>query len=389
MTRARVLHIIPSLAAIHGGPTTAVIEMMEALNEMGFSNAIALSDDDGWRQRLPADAPERQIKDRFYFRKRSDFYTFTPAMAGWLNTHVTNFDLVHIHGLFSHINILAGRACQLHNIPYIVTPHGMANRYGMRHKRLRKMISFRLFERRLLNQAHIVHLTSHDEARDFTDLNISTVTRVIPLAVRAVGDNKTDAKPHHKYQNRPLQILFMGRLHQIKNIEAIIATLAQPDMKDYHLHICGEGTPQYSIQLKLYAEQCGVAEQITWHGFVNGNEKAYLFAESDIFVLPSFSESFGISAIEAVSAGLPCVLSRHVANAKTLADAGFAKITDASSKDIANGILEVSKWKNKDFTSRAMAYFSNHYDKSIISKSLALLYDDVLKQVHIKPDHNL
>ena len=59
MTRAKVLHIIPSLAAVHGGPTTAVIEMMEALNRMGYSNTVALSDDDGRRRRLAADAPER------------------------------------------------------------------------------------------------------------------------------------------------------------------------------------------------------------------------------------------------------------------------------------------------------------------------------------------
>lgn len=393
MIRAKVLHIIPSLAAIHGGPTTAVIEMMEALNAMGFSNAVALSDDDGRRRRLSADAPERQIKDRFYFPKQSDFYTYTPAMAGWLNTHVTNFDLVHIHGLFSHVNILAGRACRRHNIPYLITPHGMANRYGMRHKRLRKMISFRLFEQRLLNQAHMIHLTSLDEARDFADLNISTATRIIPLAVRSVSGNttatKADAKSRQKDKSRPYQILFMGRLHPIKNIEAVIAALAQPDMSDYHLHICGEGAPKYVNQLKAYAEQLGVAEQVTWRGFISGSEKVRLFTKSDIFVLPSFSESFGISAIEALSAGLPLVLSRHVANAETLANAGLAKVTDTSAAEIASGFRQVSKWKDKVFMAKAKAYFSNHYDKSIVLKSLAMLYDDILDKSHIKTDKNL
>ena len=393
MIRAKVLHIIPSLAAIHGGPTTAVIEMMEALNAMGFSNAVALSDDDGRRRRLSADAPERQIKDRFYFPKQSDFYTYTPSMAGWLNTHVTNFDLVHIHGLFSHVNILAGRACRRHNIPYLITPHGMANRYGMRHKRLRKMISFRLFEQRLLNQAHMVHLTSLDEARDFADLNISTATRIIPLAVRSVSGNttatKADAKSRQKDKSRPYQILFMGRLHPIKNIEAVIAALAQPDMSYYHLHICGEGAPKYVNQLKAYAEQLGVAEQVTWRGFISGSEKVRLFTKSDIFVLPSFSESFGISAIEALSAGLPLVLSRHVANAETLANAGLAKVTDTSDAEIASGFRQVSKWKDKAFMAKAKAYFSNHYDKSIVLKSLAMLYDDILDKSHIKTDKNL
>lgn len=390
MTRAKVLHIIPSLAAVHGGPTTAVVEMMETMNAMGYSNAVALSDDDGRGRRLAVNAPERQIKGRFYFPKRCDFYTFTPTMSGWLNTHIADFDLVHIHGLFSYVNILAGGACRRQNIPYIVTPHGMANRYGMRHKPFRKMISFRLFERRLLKHAHMIHLTSHDEASDFGHLNIITATRIIPLAVRSVDENKTDAmKVGQKDKTLPYQILYMGRVHPTKNIEAVIAALAQSEMANYHLNICGDGDPKYSAQLKAYAKHLGVAEQITWCGFVSGREKTEFFANSDIFILPSFSESFGVSAIEALSAGLPSVLSSHVANAKTLGHAGLAKVTDTSATAIANGLCEVSKWKNETFIIKAKAYFSNHYDKSIISHSLDMLYDEVIKQSHIKADHNL
>ena len=132
-----------------------------------------------------------------------------------------------------------------------------------------------------------------------------------------------------------------------------------------------------------------MAEQVTWRGFISGSEKVRLFTKSDIFVLLSFSESFGISAIEALSAGLPLVLSRHVANAETLANAGLAKVTDTSAAEIASGFRQVSKWKDKAFMAKAKAYFSNHYDKSIVLKSLAMLYDDILDKSYIKTDKNL
>lgn len=378
MTFGKVLHIIPSLAAVHGGPTHAVTAMMANLNDRGFSNFVALSDDNGPGQRLPTNAPERQSKDRYYFPKKLDFYTYTPAMANWLKTHILDFDLVHIHGLFSYVNILAGRICYQHKVPYLVTPHGMANRYGMLHKPFRKKISFRCFERPLLNKAKAIHLTSHDEISDFADHKITTHLRMIPLAVTPVLGKDVDIQIRDKGSSQIKQILFMGRLNPIKNLEAVLAALAQPGMANYHLNICGEGEPNYKARLRAKAKQLEIDTRIKWFGFVDGNKKANLFAESDLLILPSFSESFGIAAIEGISAGLPLVLSHYVANAQALRDSGLAQLTDTSPESIANGLRTVSDWKTKCFIRKARAYFFEFYDETMISESLSILYKDII-----------
>lgn len=379
MTLGKVLHIIPSLASIHGGPTYAVIKMMKMLDNKGFSNFVALSDDNGKGKRLAENAQERNLKNRFYFPKIFDFYTYTPGITGWLNSNIRNFDLVHIHGLFSYVNIIAGRVSHKQNVPYIVTPHGMANRFGMSHKPFRKAISFSCFERPLLNKAKAIHVTSQDEVMDFLNYKITTDVHMIPLAVTPLFGENVNINIRYKKSTKIRKILFMGRLNPIKNLEAVLVALAQPDMINYHLLVCGEGEPSYKAHLKAKAEQLKINTRVKWFGFVDGIKKAELFAQSDLFILPSLSESFGISAIEAISAGLPLVLSHHVANAKMLSDKGLARIADTTSASIAKELRAVSIWKNQSFIRKARRYFFTFYNETMISESFAILYTDIIK----------
>ena len=78
---------------------------------------------------------------------------------------------------------------------------------------------------------------------------------------------------------------------------------------EYVLTICGDGEDDYINQLDKLAEDLGIRHRVTFEGFVKNEVKARMFCESDIFCLPSFSENYGIVIGEALSYGLPCVVS--------------------------------------------------------------------------------
>ena len=375
-----ILHVIPSLAQVHGGTTSSVLEMIDGLVEQGLHCDIALSDDDGAGRRLPADAPVRQIAGRYYFPKYLDFYTYTPAMAPWLAARVSAYDLVHIHGLFSHVNGLAGRICRKHDIPYVVTPHGMANRFGLRHKPLRKFLSLRLIERSLLEHARLIHLTSRTEERDFGDLALNAEAKMIPLAVAPVPNGNPDAlPPGAAVRPGDYLCLFMGRLDPVKNLEAVLDALAMPRLEHFHLLVCGGGNSDYVSGLRLRAKRLRIEDRITWLGFVSGSRKADVFAAADIFVQPSFSESFGMSALEALSAGLPCVLSRYVANVDDLVGADLAISVGTSARSVAAGIVSAAEWKTSSFQSRARLHVLSCFDRLSISEAMSEMY---LRAIH-------
>jgi glycosyltransferase involved in cell wall biosynthesis len=302
-------------------------------------------------------------------------------MGSWLDAHVEDYSLVHIHGLFSHVNGLAGRICRRRGVHYVVTPHGMANRYGMRHKPWRKTLSFFLVERTLLERAAAIHMTSRGEESEFADLRIATPVVRIPLVVRPVpwGDGNAFRARHPETDGRRIAV-FMGRLNPIKNLEAAIDALALPDGRDFHLVVCGGGSANYTQRLKARAIQRGVATKISWLGFVFGQEKADVLAAGDVYVQPSLSESFGMAAVEAVSAGLPCVLSDNVAISEELVNAGFALNVQPTAESLAIGLKRacfLSK-RTPEYTDQAREFVVQNFSEEVISADIRNLYERAL-----------
>jgi glycosyltransferase involved in cell wall biosynthesis len=373
----RVLHVIPSLSPMRGGTTTSVLEIIAGLKLQGVDCEVAVSDDDGPGRRIADGAAERVLPGRYYFVKRRDLYVYTPDMGPWLDTHVRDYDLVHIHGLFSHANGLAGRICRRRRVPYIVTPHGMANRYGMRQKRVRKALSLALVERRLLDSAAAVHMTSRGEERDFADLGIKAPVVRIPLPVAAVplGNPAAFLTRYPETAHRRLAV-FIGRLNPIKNLEVVIDALALVGGAEVHLVVGGDGPVKYVQSLKARAAARGVADRITWLGFVLGKDKVDLLAAGDIYVQPSLSESFGMAAVEAVSAGLPCVLGESVSIAEDLVPVGFAVSVPPTAEAVANAINSVGRLRDgkPDYAVIARDFVTSTFGWNTIGPDILQMY---------------
>lgn len=373
----RVLHVIASLSPEQGGTTSSVVELIASLEKKGVSCEVALSDDDGLNKRIAKDAPDRDIPGRHYFPKQRELYSFAPAMGPWLKKNVEFFSLVHIHGLFSYANGLAGRICRRLGVPYVVTPHGMANRYGMRHNPVRKLVSFVIVERALLEGAAAIHVTSQGEERDFADLGVRAPVARIPLAVSPLplGDGEAFRARHPEIDDSPIAVFF-GRINPIKNLEAAIDALAVAGSEQIHLVVCGDGPNDYVRQLRARSVERGVANRISWLGFVTGDEKADVLAAGDVYIQPSLSESFGIAAVEAVSVGMPCVLGENVAISEDLMAAGFAIAVPPTAESIAEGIEGIIRGeRGPRYKMQAREFVSSCFSQDSIGSQLLALYE--------------
>ncbi len=380
----RVLHVIASLSPRQGGTTSALLQMIDGLRVHRGDQVrceIATSDDSGPGLRLAEHATERCLPERHYFAKRTDIYGYTPDMAPWLVAHLRSYDLVHIHGLFSHVNGLAGRACRRLGVPYIVTPHGMAGRYAMSRKAVRKRVSFALVERRLLEGAAAVHLTSRAEEREFAHLGLKTPVLRIPLTVLPMPEGRAEAfRAKHPELAAGQSAVFMGRLHPIKNLESAIDALALPAATGWRLIVGGDGPDAYVARLLARAMARGVEGRICWAGFVNGDERADVLAAGDVYLQASLSESFGVAAVEAVSAGLPCVLSENAALANDLAEAGFAvSVSPFDAEAMAAALARAAKLKAADprYAQRARRFVETSFSPARTSDALVAAYSSV------------
>jgi glycosyltransferase involved in cell wall biosynthesis len=330
--RLRVLHVIPSVSQSSGGPSKAIRQMERVLVERGLHVVTATTDDDGQGARIaaPLGVPvPNGGATRFYFSRQTALYKISLPLLGWLRREVPHYDVVHVHALFSFAPVAAAMVARRAGVPYIIRPLGVLNRYGMVKRRsLPKAASVRLLEGRLLRDASFVHFTAEQEQQEAGALGVRLRGRIVPLGIEAIPE----ASPEPFLQAFPglggQRLLFMSRIDPKKNIEALLEAMAtcRRAFPGLSLAICGDGDRGYLARLKSLAAAWGVADCVAWAGHVEGPMKASAFAASDLFVLPSFSENFGIAVAEALSAGLPCILGEGVAVASDVAgaDAGIS-----------------------------------------------------------------
>jgi len=134
--------------------------------------------------------------------------------------------------------------------------------------------------------------------------------------------------------------------------------------------------------LRNLAAELGLADRVLWVGHIDSELKAAAFASAEVFVLPSYSENFGIAAAEALAAGVPCVLGRGVAIAGELADAGVALMVDADPTSIAAGLHQLlgDDALRARMASAARQFAQESYSVAAMGQALNQLYSAVLLQ---------
>ena len=390
MTTVRVLHVIPSVSPKHGGPSVALPLFARALARHNVGVTIATTDDDGPGARLVV--PLNEIvsapgePDCIYFRRNTEFYKTSWTMARWLRRHVADYDVVHIHALFSFSSFAAARAARQARLPYIVRPLGVLNEWGMENRRrFLKQWSLKIVELPILRGAAAIHYTAEAERREAAAAHpeiASLRSVIIPIPIE-VGQRGDAAHFHARFAvaaNRRI-ILFLSRLHPKKGIELLLSAFREirGEFPDALLVMAGSGEESYVETLRQKARELGGDGHVLWPGFVAGEDKAALLAAATLFVLPSFSENFGIAAAEALAAGVPSILSEHVAIAQDTASADAALVVPCGIAAIAEAMRQLLRDKalRDRLGVQGRALIEKRFSPDAIGKQLDELYGSV------------
>ena len=335
----KVLHVIPSISPRRGGPGVAALEMAAALRQQGVEASLLTTNDDG--PGLLGDLPLGRWIDHdgvplLAFGRWSPpiralrEFAVAPDLSQWLAAHLADYDLLHIHALFSYPSTSAMAQARQAGIPYVLSTIGQLCHWSLARSSRRKRLMLRLIERRNLDGAAALHVTTGAERDQSADLGLATPAVVIPLGVHLPPNRATQVQSGAG----PTRFLFLSRIHPKKQLEQLFAALALVP-GDWILQIAGEGEPAYVAALQRQAAQLGIASRCQWLGFLAGEAKWQALAAADWFVLPSASENFGIAAIEALAAGLPVSLSPEVAVAELLSSSGAAIICASEPRVLA------------------------------------------------------
>ena len=310
----RILHVIPSVAPRYGGPSYAVLGFCRALRARGVETLIATTNADGHGElpvRIGVPTTYEGV-DAVFFSRRGEAFKYSGALARWLGQNVAGFDVVHIHAVFSHPSLAAGRACRARGVPYVVRPLGTLDPWSLTQRAWKKRVLLATSVRTLVARASAMHFTAADEHRLAAPVAGSVPGVVIPPGV---DDRYLAARPLPMAE-RDRRIVALARLDPKKRLDALIRAFhvvaSMPGLTDWRLTIAGDGPADHRAALLQLARSGPASERIEFPGWIDGDDKQGLLGRSAIFALPSHQENFGMALVEAMACGVPAVVSASV-----------------------------------------------------------------------------
>ena len=216
----------------------------------------------------------------------------------------TQPDLLHLHGLWQYPAIATLKASQRLGCPYMVSAHGMLEPWALQNSALKKKLASLAFNRSVLRKAHCIRATSSMEVDSIRKVGLKNPIVLIPNGVELspIAENHT-TKPTRR-------ALFLSRIHPKKGLVNLVKAWDLLRPKNWELVIIGPDECHHLAQLQSMVAAAGLEQNIHFPGEAWGEQRNLEYQNADLFVLPTYSENFGLVVAEALYQGVPVITTK-------------------------------------------------------------------------------
>src|SRR3984893_15688847 len=343
----RILHVVPTYlpATRYGGPIVAVHSLCRALAARGHAVEVFTTSIDGpVDTAVPYDRPVMLdgVKVRYFASCRLRRLSYAPALMQSLHDEISGADVVHLHSAFLWPTWRAARLSRKACIPYVVSPRGMLVKTLIASRnRLIKSAWIALIERTNLEQAAAIHATAAIEAEEIQKFGWRLPRiAVVPNGVDAIGQAACRDVPAADIAalagQQPL-VLFFGRLAQVKGLDRLLRAFARTQRGT--LAIVGNDYEGLAVGLDDMDRLLRIDGRVRiGPRTITDAEKECMFAAARVFVLPSYSESFGNVVLEAMQRGLPVIVTPEVGAAEVVKESGGGIVAGGDAQSLGAAI---------------------------------------------------
>jgi glycosyltransferase involved in cell wall biosynthesis len=300
----RLIHVVPAITREASGPSYSVVRLCETLIALGQDVTLAALD---WEP-MPAKPSFLKTFPLGFGPRRLGR---SPAMKRWITKQVKTekVEVLHNHGMWQMNAVYPGWVARKGKVILMVSPRGAFSEWAMRHGSFLKRVFWPLLQRPALSEAECFHATAEMEYDDIRRLGFRQPVAVVP---NGIDIPKLQPKTNGDFRS----LLFLGRIHPNKGLDILLPAwrAVQDRFQEWRLVVAGSdrgyyGESGYLEKLKALVKKLEL-KRIDFVGEKRGADKIRTYQSAELFVLPSYSENFGLTVAEALAAGTPAIVTR-------------------------------------------------------------------------------
>ena len=292
-------------------------------------------------------------------------------------------DGLHIHGIWDEHCCASGSLARSSGKPYIVSVHGMLERWAVEHKWLKKRLYSLLIERPNLRDAACLHALTRAELEDYRRYGLKNPVAIIPngVDVPPVANPEIFLQANPQLRGKRL-VVFLSRIHYKKGLDILCKAWCNLHRKfvDAHLVLAGPDVENTRSAVQACIHELGIDASVSFTGMLRDGMKWSALAAAELFVLPSYSEGFSVAVLEAMGMGVPVVISRPC-NFPEVENEGCGFVIDANAAELQDALSHLLNASHSDLMQmgeRGRQLVAARYTWSVIGRQISALYDWVL-----------
>ncbi len=385
----RILQLVYSCVPgnYRGGIPKIVFEISRHQAQLGHEVHICATN---YNSSVPVDVPLDRVEHHegvclHYFNATSARRMRAASLQQYLMSNAASFDVLHSHNIFLPLNRYAAEAKRRTGVCLFNHTHGALDPVVVNQgyfKSLKKRVYIGCVERANLNASDaVIANTEHEEAQ-IRSHGVTAPIEIVPNGVLPPAIEPDSVERFRAQLNIPpdaLVIAFIGRIVPKKGLHLLLRAFAQvaKSKADAVLVIAGdrEQFPGYVNQLDQIVSEAGMQERVHWTGFLDESRKAGLLACAHVFFHVSESEGMAMSILEAMSAGVPTLVSTQCYMSSAAKHHALIELA-ATADDIEKALLHVFENESyrREIGRNAARFIKQHHRWDAVAETLLRLY---------------
>ncbi|WP_215241564.1 glycosyltransferase [Dyadobacter helix] len=317
----------------------------------------------------------------------SNYYReFSIPMYRYLKEHINEYDVIHMHGIW-HFGSLAPFLIPNKAVK-VITIHGLLDKWAIAHSKWKKKLVTVLYQKRLLGKADLIQINNTDEEQDvirylgYRPKNMAIIPNGMKLSEYTNLPEKGLFRSKNGIAASKQIILFMGRLNIKKGLDLLLPAFMQvhAQLPDALLILAGPDDG-YQAETEEFINRHNLGDRVRLVGMLTDTLKKEALSDADLFVLPSYSEGFSIAVLEAMTAGVPALVSDRVGFGDYIKKYQAAYLTPLTGEGVAEGLLKILQDEayRSSISKKAFEMVKQNFDIRVVANQLLEEYKKVNK----------